>query len=218
MWGKLCCDENEMADTGLTMRLVLASGSPRRRELLARAGLKFDVVVPPLDEPDESHAQLPPASQAEARAYFKARCVADRNPDAIVVGADTIVALDKRVLGKPTDDDDARRILTELSGTRHRVITGLALCGPQGQRLISYEITYVTMRKMSESDIQSYIDSGEWKDKAGAYAIQETADRYIESLEGSFTNVVGLPMELLQRMLQLMLREFNAHLEAREGG
>jgi uncharacterized membrane protein (UPF0127 family) len=102
-----------------------------------------------------------------------------------------------QAIGKADDEEEARAILRRLCGTRHEVITGLALLGPGGVRLIASEVTHVTMRKASEGEIQAYLDSGEWRGKAGAYAIQETGDRFVECVEGSFSNVVGLPMELL---------------------
>ncbi|MBN1554874.1 MAG: septum formation protein Maf [Phycisphaerae bacterium] len=184
-----------------TPRLILASASPRRRELLARAGYDFDVQPPVMDEPNHLPAGLPPVSHAESLAYFKARGVAETRSDARVLGADTVVAAGGRILGKPSDADDARRMLTELSHNQHAVITGVALLGPGEERVIAADVTHVTMRPMSPEEIEDYVASGEWQGKAGAYAIQETADRFIVSLEGSFTNVVGLPMELLGRLL-----------------
>jgi septum formation protein len=188
--------------TGKDRPLVLASSSPRRRQLLEEAGLEHEVVAPPLAEPVHLGKGLWPARRTEALAYFKARAVSDARPEDLVLGADTVVAVGGRVLGKPADADDARRILRMLSGTRQAVITGVALLGP-GRRGIASETTYVTMRSMSEEELEAYIASGEWKGKAGAYAIQETADRFVTKLEGSFSNVVGLPMELVGRMLRL---------------
>jgi len=169
--------------------------------LLEQAGLKFIVVVPSLPEPDEVFPKLPPTQQAEALAYFKARATAEDYPDDYILGADTIVAHDGRVFGKASDSDHARRMLGELSGSRHQVVTGVALLGPEGERLITSESTFVTMRKMTDQELDDYIRSGEWENKAGAYAIQETADRFVEKIEGSFSNVVGLPVELVIRML-----------------
>ena len=185
-----------------TFRLVLASSSPRRRQLLAEAGYDLVVVSPSIQEPAGALENLAPSQQAESLAYFKARAVAAERPDDVVLAADTVVAVGDRVLGKPADRAEAEGMLRALSGTRHRVITGMALLWPDDRRLIASATTYVTMRKMSEQEIQQYLGSGEWIGKAGAYAIQETADRFVESVEGSFTNVVGLPMELLERMIQ----------------
>ena len=181
--------------------LILASSSPRRRQLLAQAGVPFQAVVPPLAEPHEGLTELDPVEQAEALAYFKARSVAAAQPGATVLAADTLVAVGQEVLGKPADAHDARRMLAALSGTRHKVITGVAIIEPGGKRTIDSEVTYVTMRRMTDLEIEAYIDSREWIGKAGGYAIQLSADRYVEKVEGSFTNVVGLPMELVMRLL-----------------
>ncbi|MBI5723717.1 MAG: septum formation protein Maf [Planctomycetes bacterium] len=192
-----------------TFRLVLASSSPRRRALLAEAGYVFDVVPSPFVEPQIVAGGLPPRGYAEALAYFKARSVAARHRQVCVLGADTIVAVgganpaaDGRILGKPSDSADARGMLETLSGSRHAVITGLALLGPGPRRTIVSDTTFVTMRKMTTQEIEQYIASGEWIGKAGAYAIQETGDRFITKVEGSWSNVVGLPMELLEKVLQ----------------
>jgi septum formation protein len=163
---------------------------------------------------------LHPAQQAEALSYFKAREISDKHPDDFVLAADTIVAAAGQILGKPCDEADARRILCALSGTRHAVITGVTLIAPTGRtsagasettsagpvpsRMIASETTWVTMRKLSAGDIDSYIASNEWQGKAGAYAIQETGDQYIEMVQGSFSNVMGLPIELVRRMLDAM--------------
>jgi septum formation protein len=181
--------------------LVLASSSPRRSDLLRSAKVPFVAVSPPIDEPSPSGPALSPAAVAEALAFFKARSVRDRKREGWVLGADTLVALDGEILGKPASASHAWRMLRALSGSRHAVITGVALLGPDGQRLIRSQTTYVTLREMSDAEVQAYIDSGEWRGKAGAYAIQETADRYVLRVEGSFSNVVGLPMELLAAML-----------------
>jgi septum formation protein len=181
---------------------VLASSSPRRRQLLQEAGYRFTVVEPSVAEPDEAFTGLSPAQQAESLAYFKARAVSDLYPGRCVLGADTIVAVGAKVLGKPGDADDARTMLQNLSSTHHAVITGVALLTPDCRRIIASDVTYVTMRAITPEEIQQYIDSGEWIGKAGAYAIQETADRFVAKVEGSFSNIVGLPMELLARMLE----------------
>ena len=183
------------------MRLILASSSPRRRDLLAEAGFAFDVMAPAIEEPAKLAGELSPAMRAEALAYFKARCVLAGQPGAYVLGADTIGAVGPEVLGKPGDRAEAERMLRCLSGTRHVVITGVALLGPNGYRRIAAESTFVTMRAMSDEEIAGYLDSGEWRGKAGAYAIQETADRFVDRIEGSFSNVVGLPMERVERMI-----------------
>lgn len=182
-------------------RIILASKSERRRKLLSEARVPFDVVPPEVDEPQVLPPGLPARSLAEALAYFKAASVVGHSQDMPVLGADTIVSLQGQVLGKPTDAEEARRMLRSLSGTRHAVITGVALLCPDGRRIAS-DVTHVTMRCMSDAEMEQYIESCEWAGKAGAYAIQETADRFVERVEGSFTNVVGLPMELVERLLR----------------
>ena len=190
-----------MADVSGITELILASASPRRSELLRQAGYSFSAVVPPVGEPGPPPAGLSACQQAEAAAYFKARSVLEMGFVGPVLGADTVVALGGKVLGKPADEADARGMLRTLSGTRHEVITGVAILWRIGRRRIASDRTYVTMRRMTPEELDSYIASGEWVGKAGAYAIQETADRFVERVEGSFSNVVGLPLELVRRML-----------------
>ena len=187
-----------------SMPLILASSSPRRRGLLAGAGYEFEIVEPPIDESDSRPGGLSPIQWAEALAYFKARCVRERRPDRCVLAADTLVCVGEQVLGKPADGAEARRMLRTLSGTRHSVITGVALLGPVSRRLIASDTTYVTMRALTGREVDQYVQSGEWIGKAGAYAIQETADRFVENIEGSFSNIVGLPMELVGRMVRTL--------------
>lgn len=186
-------------------KIILASSSPRRQQLLTDEGYEFTVRSPTIAEPDDAFHGLSPTQQAEALAYFKARTIADEQPGALVIGADTIVSVGRTVLGKPSNEADARRMLALLSGTRHQVVTGLALLDVDGRRIIASDTTHVRMKPLSPKDIDDYIATGEWVGKAGAYAIQETADTYIEGIEGSWSNVVGMPMELLGRML----REFD---------
>ncbi len=186
---------------------ILASRSPRRRDLLAEAGYRFRVEPPTLAEPQSLAVDLTPIQLAEALAYFKARSVQRRHRDDVILGADTVVAHAGRVFGKADDADVARQILTELSGTIHEVITALAVLlppaepGQTSRRLIAADTTRVHMRPISADEIERYVASGEWRDKAGAYAVQETGDAFIDHLDGSYSNVVGLPMELLQRVL-----------------
>jgi len=184
--------------------LVLASNSPRRRDLLRRAGYRFDVRPPPVGERGVK-ADRPAGPYVESLAYLKATAAIEAHglADGLVLGADTAVELGGRLLGKPADEADARRILADLSGTRHRVVTGLALVAPgAGRRLLAHDITRIRMAVMTPGQIEAYVAGGEALGKAGAYAIQETGDRYVEEVDGSFTNVVGLPMELLERMIK----------------
>jgi septum formation protein len=190
---------------GSIQRLILASASPRRAQLLADNGYQFDIVRPPLHEPEEGNPRIPPEQYAEALSYYKARSVANATdcPDAAILAADTVVAYQDHLFGKPRDAADARYILSTLAGTTHEVITGVTVLQPaSGKRLIAHETTRVTMRPMSLEVLDRYIASGEWEGKAGAYGIQDHGDAYIERIEGSFTNVVGLPMSLVARMLE----------------
>ncbi len=194
---------------------ILASRSPRRAELLREAGYRFAVVVPPVTEPETLSPESTPKQLAEALAYYKARSVQKDHPERIVLGADTLVVRGRRILGKARDGDGARRMLAALSGSRHSVITALALLLPPGgrddpagasRRLLAAESTGILMRRLTDGELEGYVASGEWRDKAGAYAVQETADAFIERIDGSYTNVVGLPMELLERLCRRALR------------
>ena len=171
--------------------------------MLSEAGYKLDVVSPHLPEPTDLPESLSPTEYAEHLAHFKANCVAESHPNDCVLGADTVVAVNGKIIGKAADEKHAVEILTELSHTPHKVITGIALLGPGEKFSIAAETTIVTMKPMTPGEIQDYVDSGEWIDKAGAYAIQESADRFVKKIDGSFSNVVGLPMELLLQLLKL---------------
>lgn len=188
--------------------IILASQSPRRAELLRGAGIAFESVSPRYDEPHSHDWHMTPADFAEAASYFKARSVAADYPDRLILGADTVVALDGEVFGKPIDREDARRILERLAGTVQEVITGVTLHEPSsGRRLIMHDVTRVTMRPMEEGELEAYLDSGQWAGKAGAYGIQDADDAFVECTEGSFSNVVGLPLELLERMMTHFVKQ-----------
>ncbi len=181
--------------------LILASTSPRRSELMSRAGYEFEVVAPEADE-DLAGAEGTAEEIALRLAELKARSVAGAMTSGIVIGADTIVVLDGEIIGKPDGRDDARSILGRLSDSTHQVVTGLAVIdassGAIFERVVSTEIV---MDAMSDDDIDGYVNSGESDGKAGAYAIQETGDRFVREVRGSFSNVVGLPMEALAETL-----------------
>ena len=182
------------------MRLVLASASPRRRALLEEAGLEFEVLPSLVAEEEPDRAA--PAPFARDLAVRKARaCPAA--PPALVLGADTVVALpDGRILGKPRDRAEAASHLRALSGTTHAVITGVCLRElPGGAEEVFHAETRVTMRALTDEEIGAYARTGEGMDKAGGYAIQEGGDRFVTRLEGSRSNVVGLPVEELLRRL-----------------
>ena len=183
-------------------RLILASASPRRRELLARAGYRFEVVVPDVDESAFAAGGSSPRRHAEALAVAKARNVAPRYPDCLVIGADTLVDLHGRIIGKPADAQEAEQITRQLFRTPHKVITGLALVRLHDNlEVVRSDVTTVYPRKMTDEQIARHVAGGSWEGKAGAYAIQETGDEFVERIDGSLTNVMGLPMELLQRLL-----------------
>ncbi len=184
-------------------RIILASASPRRAELLRQMGYRFDVVPPDVDERVRERAD--PAEEAVRLAIAKADEVAARVEPAIIIAADTVVALGQQIIGKPRNRRHAREMLRRLSGTRHHVITGLCVLDTRtGRRVAGRVSTAVTMTPMTEAQIGEYVRSGEADGKAGAYAIQETADRYVEKVEGSFTNVVGLPIERLREILDAL--------------
>jgi septum formation protein len=183
--------------------LVLASASPRRQELLRNAGIPF--VVQPTNIPEVARDGELPRLFAERMAREKALTVFRQRPEDFVLGADTIVVVDRQILGKPRDGADAARMLRLLSGRQHQVITGVCL---MGRRLgddfesVRSEMTTVTMDALGDDDIRSYIKSGEPMDKAGAYAIQGMASRWISRIEGDYCNVVGLPVSLVCKMLR----------------
>ncbi len=182
--------------------LVLASTSPRRRQLLADAGYAFEVVSPRFEEPDDPLPHVTPMMHVESLAYFKARSVAGEYFQRTILSADTLAFHDDKLIGKPADAADARAILTRLAGTSHQVITGVALLAPAtGRRLLQHDVSIIHMRPLTAQQIDDYLDTGEWRGKAGAYGIQDHGDEFVERYEGSFSNIVGLPMELLGRML-----------------
>ena len=180
-------------------RLILASASPRRRELLAVAG--FRVHVDPADVDERQLAGESPDAYVTRVAVAKAAAGLARHPDDVVLGADTTVVIDGEVLGKPRDDDEAARMLTRLSGRRHEVLTGVAVL--VGRNVVTRtERTQVWFTELSPGDVMGYVESGEARDKAGAYAIQGLAARFIPRIEGSYSNVVGLPVATVWEMLR----------------
>jgi septum formation protein len=179
--------------------LVLASSSPRRRELLANAGISFDVQPPHIDE--TQHPGEAPRAYAARLAREKAQAVAAVRPEDAVLAADTIVLIDDQVLGKPADATDASRMLRLLSGKAHEVSTAVCLVA-NGTTCEHVETTRVRFDELSEQEIEAYINTGEPMDKAGAYAIQGGASRWIPSIEGDYFNVVGLPVAAVWRLLK----------------
>ena len=186
--------------------LVLASASPRRRELLAQAGFSFE--VHPAHIPEDPLPGEDPIAYVTRLAREKAQAVfaqlatnAEAASNLAVLGADTTVTLDKAILGKPEDDDDAARMLRLLSGRTHRVMTGIALVTAEAAQ-VAAEVTAVRFLTLRDEEIAAYIATGEPMDKAGAYAIQGLAARWIPRIEGCYFNVVGLPIALVSTLLE----------------
>jgi septum formation protein len=192
--------------------LILASASPRRAELLRAAGIDFIVRVADVDEtqwPDE-----PPRDYVLRLSRTKAQAVAQT--DELVLGADTTVVINNETAGKPLNNNDAKRMLRALSGQWHEVLTAVSLV--QGERVMSdVEVTRVKFAPLSEAEIDWYVATGEPMDKAGAYGIQGYASRFVERIEGNYANVVGLPVQMVYRMLRELIPEQNAeHAEITE--
>jgi len=190
-------------------RLILASNSPRRRSLLEQAGLEFTVI--PSDINEDTVAMSSPDAYTRKLAERKARDISDQYPDSWVIGADTIVVIDDIVLGKPGSGDDARRMLKKLSGKTHQVITGYCVCCKNKNRFFLDTIkTDVMFRDLSDEEIEWYIDTGEPFDKAGAYAIQGLGVLLVKRINGSYTNVVGLPVcEVVELLIKEGVRVFD---------
>jgi 23S rRNA (uracil1939-C5)-methyltransferase len=187
------------------MKIVLASGSPRRRELMKLVAPEFIVFPPDIDESRIDVSD--PVRFAVEAAVLKARAAAERYHEATVIGADTVVVLGGEILGKPVDREQARSMLGLLSGHRHRVITGVALFRGQDERLLAdWELTYVTFNRLTPEMIESYLDRGDFHDKAGAYAVQDVGDSFVRRVKGDYENVVGFPVRKVRRMLELFSR------------
>lgn len=183
--------------------IILASASPRRRQLMARAAYRFDVVAPEIDESAYPVEKYTPDEYAKQLALAKARAVADKYRDRIVIGADTIVDFEGQIIGKAGNEEHAEKIVKKLFGKPHKVITGLAIIRLGDDiEIVDSDTTIVYPRKMNDEQMAKHIRGGNWCDKAGAYAIQETGDEFVEKIEGSLTNVMGMPMELLERLLR----------------
>jgi septum formation protein len=184
------------------MSLVLASASPRRRELLAAAGFSFDVIAADIDE--QIHPAEQPEDYARRMAVEKAGAVRARAGARPVLGADTIVVVQGEVLGKPRDDADAVRMIAQLSGGRHEVFTAIAVWWPGAAAPdVTVERTQVWMRVITPEEIAAAVASGEPRDRAGAYAIQGLASRWVTRIDGAYDTVVGLPVEAVDRLLRL---------------
>jgi septum formation protein len=175
------------------VRLILASASPRRVDLLARIGVKPDTVVPADIDESVPKGELP-RQHALRLSREKAQAVAANEPDALVLAADTVVAVGRRILPKVEDEETLRKCMRLLSGRRHRVLTGVALAAPGHpirERLVE---TMIAMKRLSEQEIDFYANHGEWRGKAGGYALQGYGEVYVRHIAGSYSNVVGLPL------------------------
>lgn len=173
--------------------LVLASASPRRIELLAQVGIAPDRIVPADIDETPLKGETPPRL-AERLALTKAETVAGREPEALVLAADTVVAVGRRLLEKPADEAEARRFLALLSGRNHRVFTGVALKAPGRGAAVRVVETRVSLKPLSDDEITAYLDTGDWRGKAGGYAIQGPAGAFVRRIVGSHPAVMGLPL------------------------
>jgi len=182
--------------------LILASASPRRAAILKKQGIPFKVLPPPRDDASRPRPNVSPVDFAKYLSLQKAQAVAQALDDGVVLAGDTVAAVGGDIFGKPSDRDDARRILTAISGKAHKVITALTLMDARsGRTMTCHDTTIVIMRPLSDAQITEYLDTGAWQGKAGAYGIQDHGDEFVDRVEGSFTNVVGLGVELLESML-----------------
>jgi len=182
---------------------ILASASPRRKQLLEKAGYLFKVIPSNVDESGYSASGKTPEQFAIELAYAKAADIAEKHPDMLVLGADTIVDLDGTIIGKPANAKDAERITRELFSRPHKVITAVSFIRLKDNiNITQADTTIVYPRQLTNEQVAEHIKSNNWQGKAGAYGIQESGDEFVEKIDGSFTNVMGLPMELVEKMLE----------------
>jgi septum formation protein len=185
----------------MNRRIILASSSPRRKDILTQIGLTFTIV--PSEYEEDMSLDLAPEALAKTLSLGRAAAVAELHPDAVVIGADTLISFNGKVYGKPKSKDDARYMLQMLSGNMHEVITGISVvCKATAQTLTEASVSKVHFVTLSSEDIEDYIASGEPLDKAGSYAVQGRGARYIERIEGEYTGIVGLPASLLMELLK----------------
>ncbi|HPD45805.1 MAG TPA: Maf family protein [Anaerohalosphaeraceae bacterium] len=191
-----------MNHTNPAAAFILASASPRRKLLLEQDGYVFDVIPSEVDESNYPATGLDSVEHTRQLALAKAKDIARRYPDRLVLAADTVVDFDGQIIGKPVDAADAERIVRMLFSTPHKVITGLALVRlADNTEIVEAAVTTIYPRPLTEEQIAEHIRLEDWKGKAGAYGIQESGDEFVERIEGSFTNVIGLPMELTRQFL-----------------
>ncbi len=186
------------------MRIILASASPRRSELLKEAGLEFEVIP---SSAEEVHDETMPLDElCELNASLKAEAVAEGYPEALVIGSDTLVYIDQTPLGKPSDLEEARAMLRRLSGRSHRVCTAVCIMRHGCEKKVFHDTTEVTFKELADADIEAYIQKANTLDKAGAYGIQEHGDLIVEGIEGRFDTVMGLPVEPVMEVLSAWVR------------
>ena len=191
-----------MSEQPLTS-IILASASPRRRQLLAEAGYRFTTVVPDIDESTFPLTGIIVSEYAKCLALAKAKSVAGKYTDSFVIGADTVADFNGQIIGKPAGAKEAEQITKKLFSAPHKVITAIAIVRlSDNTEIVESDSTTIYPKKLTAAQIAEHIKNGTWRDKAGAYAIKECGDEFIERIEGSLTNVMGLPMELLQRLLE----------------
>ena len=178
---------------------ILASSSPRRRDLLEQAGVSFKVMASPAEELHDESMDF--RMLCEENAERKAQAISDQHPQAWVIGADTLVSINQRILGKPHDENEARAMLRMLSGRSNQVCTGVCLLGPGGKKLRFHEISDVDFLSIGEPEIEKYMSKVNTLDKAGAYAAQEFGELIIREIRGDFSNIVGLPIRKLLMMM-----------------
>jgi septum formation protein len=189
-----------------SVSIILASASPRRRQLLTQAGYKFKVVPSDIDESAFPITGVSASEHAKRLALAKAKDIAKKSPDYLVISADTVVDFNGEIIGKPKDAKEAEQITKKLFSAPHKVITGVAIVRlKDGTELSETDTTIVYPKKLTAEQIAKHIKGGSWQGKAGAYAIKEKGDEFVERIEGSLTNVMGLPMELLQRLLKRLI-------------
>ncbi len=185
----------------MKMEIILASRSPRRRELLKKIIKDFKVIPSNVEEKDIKEKD--PIILAIKIATLKAKDVGRKFPQSLVIGADTVVALRDKILGKPKNEDEARDMLYSLSGTKHKVVTALALYQKSRKKLLTgYEVTSVKFKNLTPAEIEEYLNTSDYKDKAGSYAVQKVKDKFVEKIEGEYENVVGLPLRKLTQLLE----------------
>ena len=190
------------------MNIILASGSPRRKEILENTNLQFSVITSDIDERIFENEE--PIQLVLRLAFEKCMSVAQNNPSDLVIGADTIVVLDNEILGKPKDEEEAFNMLSKLSNREHQVITGMSIVNLENEKkIVDYAISNVKFKKLTDQDIKDYISTKECLDKAGSYGIQGYGALLVEEIKGDYFNIVGLPISKLSDILKI---NFNINL------